>query len=151
MANLKDRTNEPLAQSSASSAPAEGSDKPPADPQAASAPPQQQAPSAVTKAQVEQLPAKYDNAPPSVQGAPVLIDPEDRESWGGPRPSFNALKEAESFRARTKDPRSAGLYSAGTRITPQGVNLTASGMLARGEVYLRTLVADEDIELKISK
>ncbi|HMI89801.1 MAG TPA: hypothetical protein VK509_00480, partial [Polyangiales bacterium] len=102
------------------------------------------------KAQREQQPAKYDNAPPSVQGTPEAPATE-RDQWPQAKISLKELTEATNIRARTKDPKSAGLYVAGSLVTNEGVDISPARLLRRGDSFLSALLENQDIELKLEK
>jgi hypothetical protein len=143
------KVSEPLARAPSTSNPIEGPEKPPAESQMTPPKPDApQPPGVISRAQVEQNPAKYDNAPPSIAGEAIAVT--TREPWTD-KPSYEDLKKAETVRARTKDPASAGIYVAGSLVTKEGVTLHPDRIIARGETFLRALLSDEDIELKLGK
>lgn len=148
MANIK--ANEPLASAPSTSFRSETFDKPPADDEKAPKPANLQEASAVGKAQREQQPAKYDNAPPAVQGVPESTA-IGRDKWPELKLTIKELGEATSVRARTKDPESGGVYVAGSYVTKDGVVLSPARIARRGDSFLAALLEDQSIELKLEK
>lgn len=81
--------------------------------------------------------------------APVAPGEEERERWGGTRPTAEELEKATEVEVRTVDPKSAGFYVAGIKVERFAQRAPIAGVLRRGASHLAALASDPRIEVRI--
>jgi hypothetical protein len=88
-------------------------------------------------------------SPLELRAAPVVED--DREEWGDALPSWQELSQATTIEARTKDPRSSGIYVGGERITRDARDYSVQSILLRTEGHLRAFLTEPAVQVRVKQ